>query len=180
MSQKVHALKDKDNRWVKYLELSEELWKKIVQETFFGILKMLECAERLLESEGHEAVCAGLYTFAVEEYGKVLLLKQYTLENGKVKIRYRDEFRNHNRKFETAIRVLPKECVNLCRTGFEKGFEDGFEHKNILADFEARLAIFYADFADSGEAIKPLPPVEEILLRKAIDKFRNIVEEIET
>ena len=111
MNKIVSALKDKNGKWVEYLEITEDLWKKTIQETLFGILKMLESAERLLQSEGHEAVCAGLYTFAVEEYGKLLLLKQYNLSDGKVKIEFRDNFRRHESKFKKAIENLPYDCA---------------------------------------------------------------------
>lgn len=158
----------------KYLEITEELWKKAQQETLSGIVALLDSSKKLLENGGNEAICAGLYSYAVEEYGKILLLKQYNPTNEKVKIKYKDEFTKHEDKFDTAIRKLPKECVNLRRTGFEEGFENGFEHKEIIADFESRMAIFYSDFDDSGIEIKSVPPIDKDKLKNAIEKLSII------
>jgi AbiV family abortive infection protein len=180
MSQRVSLLINQKGKWVKYLEITEELWKKCIQETLFGILKMLESAERLLQSGGHEAICAGLYTFAVEEYGKLLLLKQYNPSDGKVKIEFRDIFRRHEKKFKTAIENLPHECTILYSPWKSKDWhsKDIWYSKDVIADLEARKSVFYCDFVDSGDAIKTVPRVEKTLLRKAIDSFRTILDEI--
>jgi AbiV family abortive infection protein len=165
--------------WVENLELTEKLWASIMQETLSGIRVLLDSSEKLLDYGGNEAICAGLYTYAVEEYGKLLLLSKYVPIDGKVKIRYRNIFRKHDKKFETAIQNLPEECINLCRLGFEKGFEESFEHHDIIADFEARTAIFYSDFIESKESdikIKPVPPVDKNKLKNAIKVLRSIAE----
>jgi AbiV family abortive infection protein len=167
-------LKDKKGRWVKILEINEKLWKEMMQETLQGIIKLLESVDRLLNNGGNEAICAGLYTFAVEEYGKLLLLENYSPSSGKIQVKYKDEFRNHTEKFRIAIEHLPKECMRLYEAGFGDGFGNGFEKIRVIADFEARLGIFYCDFTDSGDGIKPLPSVDKDRLKKAIDQFKAI------
>ncbi len=167
-------------KWVEFLEITEELWKRCIRETLDGIWTLLESAERLLESGGNDAICAGLYTFAVEEYGKVLLLRQYNPLEGKVKIEFRDIFRGHDQKFKTAIENLPRQCTILHEGVFDpKVFNPRvFDTEDVIADLEARMSVFYCDITDSADAIKQYPPIEGTLLRKAIDSFRTFVEEI--
>jgi len=140
-----------------------------------GVLELLESAEILLDNGGNEAICAGLYTYAMEEYGKFLLVKQSSRVAGKVKIKYRKGFRNHPEKFRLAIENLPNECTNLGEFGFEKGFEQGFERGEVILNLEARMAVFYCDFTDSGDGIKSAPPVNKTMLKNAINKLRMIV-----
>jgi len=169
-------LKDKNGNWVRILEITEELWKKMMQETLNGVIKLLESAQRLLDSGGNEAICAGLYSFAVEEYGKILLLKKCTQSCGKVKIKYKNEFRRHDAKFDIAIKNLPDECIKIHEAAFKKeDFEpEDFDTEDVAADFEARLALFYSDFTDLGDGVKSIPLVDKERLKKAISQLRTI------
>jgi len=169
-------LKDKKGNWVEILKIPEELCKKIVQETLKGILRLLDSAQILLDNGGDEAVCAGLYTYALEEYGKILLLKQTSHVAGEVEIEYRKGFRCHRRKFRLALENLPNECKTLYEADFDaEDFESSdFETEDIIADFEARMAVFYSDFTDSGRDIKPVPPVDTKLLRNAMNTLQTI------
>jgi AbiV family abortive infection protein len=177
MSKRVSSLINQKGKWVKYLEISEELWVRCIRETLDGIWTLWESAERLLEGGGDQAICAGLYTYAIEEYGKLLLLKQYNPSDGKVKIEFRDIFRRHDKKFKTAIENLPHECIILYSPWKSKDWEckDVWYTKDVIADLEARTSAFYCDFADSGDALKGVPLVEGQVLRKAIDSFRKFV-----
>ena len=167
-------LKDEKGHWVEILEIGEELRKRIIEETLQGILRLLESAEKLLNSEGNVAICLGLYTFAVEEYGKVLLLKKYTSSNGKVKIQYKNGFRNHDTKFILAIKNLPSECITVGMFGFDSGFDECFERGETSSDEEARWAVFYTDILASGDGIKPDPIVDRTLLKNAMRKLCDI------
>ena len=158
------------------LEIKEELWQKSIQETLNGVIMLLNSAEKLLENGGNEAICAGLYTYAVEEYGKFLLLKKCNPSNGKVKIKYKNGFLNHDEKFQIATKALPEECLALSRGMFDPRIFDPkiFDTERVVADFEARMAVFYCDFSDSGDGIKPVPQVDKQLLKKAIQKLQII------
>jgi AbiV family abortive infection protein len=168
------VLKDENGKWPKILWITEDLWKKTIDKTIHGVLRLLESAEILLDNGGNEAISAGLYTYAVEEYGKILVLKQSKHVEGKVEIKYREKFRCHSEKFKKAIDDLPKECKTIGITGFEEGFEEGFERKYFLADFEARMDVFYCDFSDSRDGIEPIPPVDKQRLKNAINKLRAL------
>jgi AbiV family abortive infection protein len=168
------VLKDKNDNWVKKLPITEDLWKKTMQETRNRILRLLNAAEKFLDVAIDEAVCAGLYIFAVEEFGKLLILKQsLSTTNGIVEIRYKNKFRSHKAKFKKALANLPKEC-KILRTGFEEGFEEGFEYIETVTDFKARLTIFYTDFTDDGKDLTTIPIVSLDQLKITIGKLREI------
>jgi hypothetical protein len=46
--------------------------------------------------------------------------------------------------------------------------------ERVISDFEARMAVFYSDFEDSVENVKPPPSVTKTRLKKAINKLREI------
>src|SRR5205809_6533176 len=89
-------LKDENNRWVEYLTISEQLWNTTKIETRWNIISLLDSANALIEKIKTPAdhpnsmakVCAGLYTQALEEYGKLLYLLECTPANGQVTIEY--------------------------------------------------------------------------------------------
>jgi len=164
-----------NGEWIKILGITEDLWKRIMQKTLEGVFRFLESTEILLDNEGNEVICAGLYTHALEEYGKFLALKQSDCVAGKVRIEYKDKFRDHTAKFRLAIENLPHECTIIGVIGFEQGFEQGFEREEIVSDLEARWGAFYTDFVDSGDDIKSAPPVDKKILKNALNKFRVIV-----
>ena len=65
---------------------------------------------------------AGLYTFAIEEFGKLLLLKKCIIQTGICSIPYRDGFVDHSYKAKVAFDYLQEnhadECISLTRNGF--------------------------------------------------------------
>jgi len=169
-------LKNKNNKWVEILEITAEVWTEMIREiTLDKIPMLLDCAEKLLQNGGNEAICAGIYTYAIEEYGKLLLLKKYTPVDGKVKIKYKEEFRNHTAKFGIAIKNLPTECYILSKGIFDPDiFDKQIFDVGVLADLEARQAIFYSDFTDSAKGIKSAPSVDKDLLQKAMQQFKRL------
>ena len=155
--------------------VTEEAWRKIMPEIVRRSITLLESSEKLLDSNGNGAVCAGLYMYAVEDYGKLLLLKKYQPVNRTVNITYKEEFCKHPVKFNEATKsanCLPKDCVNLSRGLFDPAI---FDTKNTKVESEARMAIFYTDFNDKGDGIVPIPPVEKNKLKNAIGKLRTII-----
>ena len=166
---------DKCGRNSERFPISDELYKQILKETLQRSLTLLNSADILLDNEGDETVCAGIYSYAVEEYGKFFVLKQSGREDGNVIIKYSEEFTKHAKKFGLALSSLPPECINLGEFGFEKGFEQGFERGKTILNFKARMAVFYTDFTDSRDRVKPIPPVNKTNLKNAINKLRMLV-----
>lgn len=93
-----------------------------------------------------------------------------------MRIDFKDIFRDHRRKFEIATKTLPDACMSLGIGFFDKQIFDPniFDTADVIADLEARKAVFYCDFADSEEAIKPIPPVDKVFLENAILNLRTI------
>lgn len=153
------------------------------KNTLSGVLRLLESADILLSSNGDVAICAGLYTYAVEEYGKLILLSECVPENGKVDINLKQLFyghKSHDSKFEAALNRMPDECKNIgvdfWAGHFPKGWWDGLfpDEKSVVAGFKSRLAIFYCDLDASKKVIKPVPLVGGKSLKTAIEKLKII------
>ena len=174
-----NPLKDSKNRWVKYLIITEDLRNKTIEITLQRILKLLDSAQILLDNGGHLAICAGLYTYAVEEYGKIVLLRKSRKINGHVRVKYKKGFRDHNTKFRLGVKNLPNECITLRIGIFDPNICDTkiFDTETVIADFKSRMSVFYTNFLESGKDIESVSPVNEKLLRKAITKLRKIVVE---
>jgi hypothetical protein len=89
----------------------------------------------------------------LEEFGKLLLLKECKAVNGRYIITYREEFVDHNAKFRKAFDSLEKndsgECIVLNKGSFSsKSFSSESFTMDLLAQTQARLGIFYVDFTD--------------------------------
>jgi len=174
-----NPLKDGKNRWVKYLIITEELRNKTIESTLQRILKLLDSAQILLDNGGSVTICAGLYTYAVEEYGKIVLLKKSRKIDGHVRVKYKKGFRDHNTKFRLGVKNLPQECKTLRIGDFDPNFFDPkcFDTETVIADFKSRMSVFYTNFLESGKDIESVPPVDEKLLKNAMIKLRKIAVE---
>ena len=151
------------------VKVSTELWIRLCHETAQGVFAMINGARVLIRSRestrGDIAIAAGLYTFAVEEYGKLAYLLTLTPKGGKVSIDYLNVFRRHELKFKLAIERLPGECLSL---------KSGSSESEV--SFGARLAIFYTDFDEkSPRGIVELPAVDPTKLMEAMEKLEAIV-----
>ncbi len=175
-----NPLKDSKNRWVKYLIITEELQNKTIEITRQRILKLLDSAQILLDNGGPVTISAGLYTYAVEEYGKIVLLRKSRKIDGHVKIKYKQGFRDHNTKFRLGIKKLPKECTTLQIAPFDPKFfgQKAFDTETVIADFKSRMSVFYTNFLESGVNIESVPSVSEQRLKLAIVTLQKIVKEM--
>jgi hypothetical protein len=61
----------------KIIDIEEDLWKQSIKNTYEGTVKKLQSARKLLEFD--KDISAGLYTYALEEFGKMILLKDSNL-----------------------------------------------------------------------------------------------------
>ena len=175
-----NPLKDSKNRWVKYLIITEDLRNKTIEITLQRILKLLDSAQILLDNGGKVTICAGLYTYAVEEYGKIVLLRKSRKINGHVRLKYKQGFRDHNTKFRLAVKKLPNECKTLRIGPFEPNIFDPtiFDAETVIVDFKSRMSVFYTNFLESGVNIESVPLVSEQRLKIAIVTLRKIAEEM--
>lgn len=170
-------LKDSKGRWLKKVTISEDLWKESIQVTHAGVIRKLQATRAFLDDPGFEDFCAGLYTVAVEEYGKLLVLLNSTKSaNGERIIKYKKQFMNHNYKFSLAIKELPEECFIIQPgTYSRRSFSRKSFNVAILADLETRLTVFYTDFNSPPTVLVKPPPVDKRSLTSAIDAIETFV-----
>ena len=86
--------------------LSEEKWNDAKYSIRDGIIKKLAAAKQNLTI--NKEIAAGIYIYALEELGKLLLLKNSKIVGGKYVINYTNEFINHQVKFGKAFYYLQK------------------------------------------------------------------------
>lgn len=60
----------------KEIIVSVQQWTEIIDKTKDGITKKLLATSKLFEAGEVDDICAGIHTFALEEFGKLLLLKE--------------------------------------------------------------------------------------------------------
>ena len=166
------------------ITLTEKTWNDLKQSTLKGIIELLDASQTLLSNNGNKEICAGLYSYAFEEYGKYLRLTDYSPEKNRVEIDYYDIFRErrHEKKFKRASDDLKNRGAVEC-TILSKGFFDPaiFDPKifdtrpPVNLDFQARMGVFYCDLNDTKTSIRMTPDVDIVLLEKAIRKLRDIV-----
>lgn len=161
--------------------LNKQNWHAITSDTLWNVYSLLYATRTLVDTcieraEGEPTVSAGLYTFAVEEYGKYLYLKSLEPIDEKYHIDY-DYFQKHPKKFEQALSNLPHECT-LVRLGENRDaefpeFYDPDFHDNIIANFETRKRVFYTDLDPNFayKVSKTQPSVDAKLLKIAVEKF---------
>jgi len=171
--------------------LIEQNWQSITSDTLWRIKSLLDAVRTLIAdikeeehgdfiiTEGDPTIAAGLYTFAVEEYGKYLYLKSLEPIDGKYHIDYTNEFKKHPKKFDRALSNLPKECtlVNLGKKE-DPWYHDPNVHDDVIANFETRLRIFYSDFDpnNANKIPKHEPSVDVKLLKIGVQKLWEIVD----
>lgn len=174
-----------NNTKVVGLEIEIALRDEMVRTIQRRIITSLEALQRFLglNANRFDEICAGIYTYAIEEYGKIRYLRELLPlpppNNNRVRVRYTNDnqgFLNHNHKFELALddNRLPKSCKRLSRGGFTRtGFTPtGFE-TDTPADFEARKAIFYTDFdkTNNYNSIQNPPQLSRDALVTAVNDF---------
>jgi len=167
--------------------IDDDTWRNLKLATFHNIKYLLNATKVILDfnieqnkevlSE-HPWVAGGLYTYALEEYGKLLILRSLQPDEGKVQIDY-GLFTNHSEKFKKAIENLPKECITISKGLFDPNIFNSkiFNTEGTIATFNARKGIFYADL-DNENKLMMTPHVDTPTLKKALDKFSEIISDI--
>ena len=171
------------------IELDEDLVIQLKEVISQGIQKKLSAAKKLIEVD--KEVCAGLYIYSLEEFGKMLLLDDSKSEDNRYKVRYKDEFLNHNVKFGKALDYLQNHNYNNAIILNDEG---GFSSTSyswrgytigLLPKTEARLSIFYADLIQDKEDINKfkimnIPNINMEILKRAIGELEVALNEYQT
>ena len=165
--------------------LSEDKWNDAKYSIREGIIKKLAAAKQNLTI--NKEIAAGIYIYALEEFGKLLLLKNSKIVGGKYIINYRNEFINHQVKFGKAFDYLQKnnyyECIVL--NNLISYTWDSSSRKRFLVDVEELLGIFNIDFSVTKNNnhhkydIMNIPNVDDINLKDAINQLKNVIDTFE-
>src|SRR4029079_19681997 len=126
------------------LQISDEVLENTKVTVKRRIIQKLAASRKLIDFD--KEVSAGIYIYAVEELGKLELLKN--VQNGK--LRYRPDFRHHNKKFKIAKQYFDTEkhpeWFLLSEGDFDSNAFDSDDFvTDVAADTEAGLGIFYVD-----------------------------------
>jgi hypothetical protein len=163
--------------------ISKKQWKDLMIITNDGIKKKLNSARKLVDID--KEISAGLYTYAIEEFGKMILLNKSRLGKGGYVLKYSSEFIRHERKFPAAFDYLQENRYERCYVLNNKGgfTPEGFSWRSftigLLTDFEARLSVFYSDLVYDDKrqiVLAKIPEVDREMLRKAIDELQVAVD----
>lgn len=180
-------LKDEKGKKPCEIEISHEKWEETKQMIREGIKKKLDASKTLIEND--KEVSAGLYIYALEEFGKLLLLDDSNVQSGKGKINYKDEFVCHEVKFGKAFDYLQGHNYNNCILLNDEGSfsPESFSWRSftigLIPKTEARLSIFYVDFIYTSEVtdnidIMKIPLIDVEILRKGINELENAINEL--
>jgi hypothetical protein len=57
------------------VHVTQELWLELILRTYDGIVSKINACKKFGDYPEHNTFAAGLYTYAIEEFGKLLILK---------------------------------------------------------------------------------------------------------
>ena len=153
---------------------------------------------QLLTTKTDVSIAAGLYTFAIEEYGKALLLHdclEYNSDKCLVPKKWFSGKQSHDIKFARALKELPKKCtsyvgeISLHYTDDSEGNlipagEDD-EITNLwcggadfVLDFKSRMDCFYVSWNDEMKNWSTRPELFASKLPEALTTFLDHVTKI--
>jgi hypothetical protein len=166
-----------------YIDIPEKLWKKMMQHVLEGIFQKLNAVKNMQTIDLY--VAAGIYIYAVEEFGKLLLLKNTNVLNGIRRVVYEKEFLSHTKKFKAAFDYFQANRYDSCLVLSEGDvvssdvvWSDAII--GLLANTGARLSVFYSDFVyDNNQniIIETPPTIDLDLLQKASNELERASKE---
>ena len=166
-----------------YIDIPEKLWKKMMQHVLDGVFQKLNAVKNMQTIDLY--VAAGIYIYAVEEFGKLLLLKNANVLNGIRRVVYEKEFLSHTKKFKAAFDYSQANRYDSCLVLSEGDvvpsdvvWSDAII--GLLANTGARLSVFYSDFVyDNNQniIIETPPTIDLDLLQKASNELERASKE---
>jgi len=167
--------------------------------------RLLESSLSLIDNSTNLDHALGLYTFAVEEFGKAVLLKEQIDDDSTIKKIPKEVFGiakkgiGHNIKFKKAKEILPDECIIL-EIGEYLSMPSGKDMEqslgkikrklkipanttgtfltDVMMSFAVRMRCFYVDWDENSQywhKWKANLQTDRNSLKKAIEKFKEII-----
>lgn len=122
-------------------------------------------------------------TYAIEEFGKLLLLKECTIKDGLVDLSpIKKRFFNHEEKYAIAKSHLGKDCIVLYdayqdNLMWMNVFDEFYEwERDTEANFDTRLNIFNVGFESDGRVIPSVKIDFDVLNRSAENLYNVLLE----
>ena len=153
----------------------------MMQNVLNGILRKLNAVKSMQTIDVY--IAAGIYIYAVEEFGKLILLKNANALSSIRRVVYEKEFLSHTKKFKAAFDYLQANSYDACLVLSEGDvvpsdvvWSDAII--GLLANTGARLSVFYSDFAydkNLNVIIENPPTVDLGLLQKASNELERLV-----
>jgi hypothetical protein len=143
-------LRDSKGKKPNNIDISEDVWIKMMQHVRNGIFQKLNAVIKMNSID--KDIAAGTYIYAVEEFGKLLLLREAPSLNGKRGVKYAEEFVIHKVKSEKAFDYFQNNNFHVCMIlaqgcpGQTSDVEDGNWDRVIVdlgANTEVRLSILF-------------------------------------
>lgn len=143
---------------LKCTKLTKEQYDELIKDLRGKIFVLLMNIEALLPGNGqlyetgfavlketrYNLGIASLYTHAIEQLGKLILVKSCKLVGKYYNLEpIKSDFYNHDKKIKTALNVLPKQCKDI----FVKN------SKNASIDLDLRLELLHSDIDANGNVI---------------------------
>lgn len=147
-------------------------------------MRKIQSAKRLVDFD--KEVAAGLYSYTVEEFGKLLLVKDAKSTNNQYEINS-NWFAGHKAHIAKFTKALDHLEANSHENCYVLNDEGGFDPKSfswksfdigLIPDFEARLSVFYSGFNAKGSNdidIIKIPNVDRSMLENAIHEFEKMI-----
>jgi len=161
----------------------------LIKNIYDVIITKLQSARQLVQFD--KEISAGLFTYALEEFGKLILVKESKSKNNQYEINcsWFKTPKAHKYKFPKAFDYLEENHHEKCYVLDDEGVFDaeGFSRQGfdlgLLPNFKARLSIFYSDFKAKGKNdndidIVKVPSVDKNMLQDAIDEIEKAVKEL--
>ena len=166
--------------------VSEQKGNELIKNVRDGIIRKLDSARILIHYD--KEVAAGLYTYTVEEFGKLLLLKESKLKINRCKIKHEWFYSRKapEYKFTKAFDYLHENSHGQCLVLTKGDYSPSdFHWRDFMigppADFETRLSIFYSGFRRKGRNdidIVKIPDVDGDMLENAIKELEQAANEL--
>lgn len=168
------------------IKISEPVIQQAKDFIKSGIIKKLSIGKKILQFD--KEIAAGIYVYALEELGKLLLLQNCKCNDSKYIINYKEEFLSHKKKFEYSFSYLKskgfEKCIYLYKGSFSSNsFTSSSFTMDLYSNTETRLGIFYMDFIDIKNNIydydiMEIPNVDLNMLTNTIYKLEFVIKNL--
>jgi hypothetical protein len=126
-------LRDSKGNKPRHVDIFEDQWIEMMQNVRNGIFRKLNAVRKMQSID--KDIAAGIYVYAVEEFGKLLLLRNAVSLNRKRKVKYEKGFVDHKKKFKAAFDFFRNNnfhvCLILAQACFETSDVEDVERRDV-------------------------------------------------